>query len=285
MKTRLLNVFIPVFVCMMFVATIFVYSADKLLVKNEAGDGNVLLVTDTGSVGVNYDTPVYPLDVTSDGVARSQLHFSIGGSGGGWLTSVIENNFWISSGAVFESPNWIQKAASGKSVFFGSGDAGFSAYMQQGNTNGNVISNATRVMHVLYNGYMGINRSDPAYPLHMGNNAYCSTGGVWTNASSREYKENIAELTTDAATEALRQLVPVSFNYKNDKDDTTLGFIAEDVPELVATKDRKGLSSMDVVAVLTKVMQEQQNTIADLRKELNEVKATLAERNRASDAM
>ena len=38
-----------------------------------------------------------------------------------------------------------------------------------------------------------------------------------------------------------------------------MGFIAEDVPDLVATKDRKGLSPMDIVAVLTKVLQEQQN--------------------------
>jgi hypothetical protein len=35
-----------------------------------------------------------------------------------------------------------------------------------------------------------------------------------------------------------------------------VGFIAEDVPDLVSTKDRKGLSPMDIVAVLTKVVQE-----------------------------
>ncbi len=39
-----------------------------------------------------------------------------------------------------------------------------------------------------------------------------------------------------------------------------MGFIAEDVPDLIATKDRKGLSPMDIVAVLTKVVQEQQKT-------------------------
>ncbi|MBI2060130.1 MAG: hypothetical protein HYT87_10195 [Nitrospirae bacterium] len=44
-----------------------------------------------------------------------------------------------------------------------------------------------------------------------------------------------------------------------------VGFIAEDVPNLVATNDRKGLSSMDLVAVLTKVVQEQQRQIEELR--------------------
>jgi len=39
-----------------------------------------------------------------------------------------------------------------------------------------------------------------------------------------------------------------------------VGFIAEDVPALVATKDRKRLSPMDIVAVITRVVQEQQKT-------------------------
>jgi len=48
----------------------------------------------------------------------------------------------------------------------------------------------------------------------------------------------------------------VKFAYKTDKTEKHVGFVAEEVPELVATKDRKGLSSMDIVAVLTKVVQE-----------------------------
>jgi hypothetical protein len=58
-----------------------------------------------------------------------------------------------------------------------------------------------------------------------------------------------------------------------------VGFVAEDVPDLIATKDRKGLSPMDIVAVLTKVvqeqqktMQEQQRTISTLREEMNELR-------------
>ena len=43
-----------------------------------------------------------------------------------------------------------------------------------------------------------------------------------------------------------------------------MGFIAEDVPDLVATKDRKGMSPMDVTAVLTKVVQQQQAVIERL---------------------
>ena len=66
------------------------------------------------------------------------------------------------------------------------------------------------------------------------------------------------------------QLQPVEFSYKTHSEEKHVGFIAEDVPELVATKDRKGMSSMDVVAVLTKVVQEQQKTVQEQR-------ATIAE--------
>jgi hypothetical protein len=47
-----------------------------------------------------------------------------------------------------------------------------------------------------------------------------------------------------------------------------VGFIAEDVPDLVATEDRKGMSAMDVVAVLTKVVQDQQQTIEELSRKV-----------------
>jgi hypothetical protein len=58
-----------------------------------------------------------------------------------------------------------------------------------------------------------------------------------------------------------------------------VGFIAEDVPELVATKDKKGMSSMDVVAVLTKVVQDQQKTIAELSKKMDELERELKLKN------
>jgi hypothetical protein len=107
--------------------------------------------------------------------------------------------------------------------------------------------------------------------LEMRNGALCTTAGQWQDASSREYKENIHGLSAQEAAAALDGLEPVKFNYKVDADEESLGFIAEDVPALVATKSRKTLSAMDVVAVLTKVVQEQQKTIADLQKKVSEL--------------
>jgi len=94
--------------------------------------------------------------------------------------------------------------------------------------------------------------------LTMASNATCTAGGTWTDASSITLKENIQALSTQEAIETLNNLNPVKFNYKVDKEERHVGFIAEDVPDLVASKDRKGLSPMDVTAVLTQVVKEQQ---------------------------
>ncbi len=109
----------------------------------------------------------------------------------------------------------------------------------------------------------------PSFPLVMASGAHVTAGGVWTDASSKQYKENIANLTQEEAISALEKLNPVKFNYKVQKDEEYLGFIAEDVPDLVATKARKGLSPMDIVAVLTKVVQQHQQKIAELEARLN----------------
>ena len=48
-----------------------------------------------------------------------------------------------------------------------------------------------------------------------------------------------------------------------------MGFIAEDVPDMVATQDRKGINPMDLIAVLTKVVQQQQKEIEELKTLIN----------------
>ncbi len=114
-------------------------------------------------------------------------------------------------------------------------------------------------------GFVGIRTTTPSHPLEMGSGAYVSAGGVWTNASSRNYKTDIRELTAKEAADALVQLRPVEFAYKIERNEKHVGFIAEEAPPLLATEDRKGMSSMDVVAVLTKVVQEQQKTVQEQR--------------------
>ncbi len=117
-------------------------------------------------------------------------------------------------------------------------------------------------------GNVGIGRERPTQPLQMASGAHVTVGGVWTNNSSKKDKENIADLTAEEALKVLAALEPVRFNYIADSADEYIGFIAEDVPDLVASKDRQGLSAMDIVAVLTKVVQAQQEQIDELEAQL-----------------
>jgi Chaperone of endosialidase len=118
---------------------------------------------------------------------------------------------------------------------------------------------------------MDLNPPGATNDLEMANGAVCTSAGVWTNASSRELKENIKSLNADDAMKTLKALAPVTYNYKRQKEEQYVGFIAEDVPDLVAVNGRKGLASMDVVAVLTKVVQKQQETIELLKKKIESI--------------
>ncbi len=115
------------------------------------------------------------------------------------------------------------------------------------------------------NGNVGLKVNSPAYPLHLASGAYCTAGGVWTNASSREFKQDIQPITSAQARDTVRALQPVGFRYKNEPEERYVGFIAEDVPELVATHDRQSLAPMDIVGVLTKVVQDQDRQLDEQR--------------------
>lgn len=214
------------------------YSAEKLIVK-DSGGSTTFSVEDNGRVStadrfnIQAQYPGFWLDET--GAGHKGAYFVLGEN---WMqVQRRAQNF----GAYEASP-----------VFINIG-APHSAFV------------------VAATGYVGFGQWAPSYPLQMGSGAHCTAGGVWTNASSREYKKEIKDLTTDEAVDTLKGLNPVKFSYRLGSDERHVGFIAEDVPTLVASKDRKGMSPMDVVAVLTKVVQEQQRTIAALSSKVSDL--------------
>jgi len=122
----------------------------------------------------------------------------------------------------------------------------------------------------------GVGAVNAAYAIEHSNGAHLTTGGVWTNASSRQLKQEVMEITTDDAKQALNNLNPVTYAYKSQPEETYAGFIAEDVPEIVAMNDRKSLASMDIVAVLTKVVKDQQKLIEQQNERLAKLEAQAA---------
>jgi hypothetical protein len=110
-------------------------------------------------------------------------------------------------------------------------------------------------------GFMGLGVGNPAHPIEHSSGAVLTAGGTWQSVSSRATKSDIRPLEASDALAALHGLEPVRFRYKAEPGDEYLGFVAEDVPDLVATADHTRLGPLDIVAVLTKVVQQQQTAM------------------------
>jgi len=237
------------------------YSA-PLKVRHDAASNTLVIGTNddtnvtNGYVGIGTDSPEAKLDVRYNGENTA----------GDGLTNLMvleatNTNATLTSDTGFALKN----GRSGKQWNFRTTDdgTGFAATINgTGGTEFKIINNTANIS--------GTN-------LYLGSGATC-VNGVWTNRSSRTSKENIQPLSSKEALEAFSQLQPMTYNYKSDKSEKYVGFIAEDVPDLVAINSRDGLSAMDMVALLTKVVQEQEKKIQRLeamQKRLTRVESLL----------
>lgn len=261
---------------------------------------NSLFVSSTGRVGLGTSVPVLNLHITAGDTPSTRLEqdTTSGWTAQTWDIAGNESNFFVrdttgGSKLPFRiqpgtPTNTLTMKADGK-VGIGTWSpisllhiatsetwgefrieriGGATGKIQSGTANvqfGSVTDHEVRVM--VNNTWRMKVKTDNS--LELANGATCTAGGVWTNASSRAFKENINQLSAEEATAALEELNPVKYNYKAAKSEKHVGFIAEDVPDLVATQDRTSLSPMDIVAVLTKVVQEQQKTIKELEDRIN----------------
>jgi hypothetical protein len=199
----------------------------------------------------------------------------------GYANTKGERNTFLGQGAgsnntIGECNTFVGQATGGSNIT-GSRNVflGYCAGFQETGSDKLYIDNSQTTTPLIYGNFnlnrVGINNNAPGYMFVVGTGgAYCN-GTTWVNGSSREFKENIEELTAIEALQAIADLEPVKFNYKENKEETYLGFIAEDVPDLVAMNDRKGLNPMDIVAMLTKVVQEQQKAITSLQEKISKL--------------
>jgi hypothetical protein len=254
--------------------------------NNISGTNNVFLgygagISETGSNKLYIDNCYY---TNTEGCVPYPLIY------GEFDTRVVSINGWLGiTGPANTLLSLVTTSTTGGAGFEFTVPTGGNWYFKGTATNGFKIRDAANGIDVMYlqpeTGNVGIGTDSPAYPLEMKSGAYVSTGGVWTNASSREYKDNIQNLSLEEAARTLEGLNPVTFTYKKEVGAQHVGFIAEDVPDLVATQDRKGLSPMDIVAVLTKVVQEQQQTLGEQQTEMKEKDARIERLEKAQKTL
>lgn len=283
----------------------------NILVMEAGAPNNSLYVDSHGDVGINTSTPYYELHIV-DGdspAIRLDQDGSYGWTPQKWDLCGNESNFFIRDATnASKLPFRIEPSAPTNSIFIksngsvgiGTGSPGYALEVERTGENAAIVCERTSgVINFInatasYGNFGTVNnfpmqlmvnsdwkvRLNSDNSLTMRNGATCSTAGEWLDSSSRELKEKITNLSVNEATDALNGLTPVKFRYKTDKEYEQVGFIAEDVPELVATKTRKNLGAMDIVAVLTKVVQQQQETIREQQEISEEYRKLISELNK-----
>jgi hypothetical protein len=140
-----------------------------------------------------------------------------------------------------------------------------------------------------FSGYFGINRDDAygiQYPLHVGTNAsngngaYLSSAGVWTNSSSRTFKENFTPFDGSELLRKISALSVTTYNYKNSTE-KHIGPVAEEfvgafdtgvIRESDGKRDDQYLAGSDVAGVALAGVKELLNLINQLKDENSQLK-------------
>jgi hypothetical protein len=102
----------------------------------------------------------------------------------------------------------------------------------------------------------------------------------FVNISSRDFKDQIVDLSAAEALDLLGRLRAVKYHHKDDPSQRQhIGFVAEELPSLLTTPDQKAYKPTDILAILTMVIQSQQARIQDLLEITDTAKAATTTKN------
>ena len=151
-----------------------------------------------------------------------------------------------------------------------------------------IRTGGTEHLEILENGHIliGNNVNDEASKLiKVANGAYLSTGGSWTNASSRSLKQNFQSVDAQDILLKLAALNILRWNYKSDSTATHLGPIAEEFyksfnlggnDKSISTVDASGVALVAIQA-LYQESEKMKKENQELKKEIETMKNQLQE--------
>ncbi|MBV7333605.1 tail fiber domain-containing protein [Chloroflexi bacterium TSY] len=125
-------------------------------------------------------------------------------------------------------------------------------------------------MRITSAGYVGIGQSNPQHPLHMASGAHVTAGGVWTNASDRNLKENFEPVDGHEVLAKLAELSVTRWNYRDeDASIKHIGPMAQDFHAAFGLgADDKHIGTVDTDGVLIAAIQALQERIDQLEAQL-----------------
>jgi hypothetical protein len=140
------------------------------------------------------------------------------------------------------------------------------------------------VVNVRSNGRVGFNRV-PGYPIHVGsstsdgNGAHLTTGGAWTNGSSREFKKGFQPVDPSDVLDRVAELPISTWQYKGSEEGKHMGPMAEDFAkafglgsdeQYITTIDADGVA-LAAIQGLYQLVQEQHTLIEELHLQVAEL--------------
>ncbi|BAU12712.1 hypothetical protein LEP3755_32430 [Leptolyngbya sp. NIES-3755] len=217
-----------------------------------SGNNHITVLQNNGNVGIGTETPTTKLHVASDSPAILRLNH-----GDRFLEVQTDEQTQFqtnTSGYHFD-----------QSITIASGILNSSATLS-------FQTNKIDQITVLESGNVGIGTTKPEAKLHITGDIKVDGKVIHNDAqvsSSSANKDNIVDLTSEEATSLLRGLNPVKFVRREDeKQQPRAGFIAEEVPDLVASEDRQAVRLMELVAILTRNIKDHETTIANQAQQL-----------------
>lgn len=174
------------------------------------------------------------------------------------------------------------------------GDQG--TFVWADSTNADFTSTGPNQFLIRAAGGMGLNRNNPAHPLHVGTNAgdgngaHVTAGGTWTNGSSRSWKRNFRAIDKQELLHKLAELPIMQWQYHGEEDDVRhIGPVAEEFSEsfglghddrYITTIDADGVALAAIQGLYEKLL-EKECEIAEIRlqkaREVEELRNELAD--------